>query len=216
MDQPEQPKSSQPVLPWILAGLLGVYVMANQFGWLDGGELEKKVSELSNSLVVEEVRQLGRLELVKYTLKEVVELRKESNFYFDIFKLIPDSRALMIVSGEAVGCVDLLKIDDRSITQLNDTMMVKLPQPEVCYVKLRPEKTRFYSLNMGYFGNEAEFVEEAYGNAEKKLMEAALKSSLLQQTQTNAELVLRPLLEELTRKTVMLKWEKGEAILPDR
>jgi hypothetical protein len=134
---------------------------------------------------------------------------------FDIFKLIPDSRALMIVSGEAVGCVDLLKIDARSITQLTDTVMVKLPQPEVCYVKLLPAETRFYSLNMGYFDNEAEFVEEAYGNAEQKLMEAALKSSLLEQTQTNAELVLRPLLEDLTGKTVMVKWEKGEIILPD-
>ena len=97
-----------------------------------------------------------------------------------------------------------MNVEDLQVN--GDTLLVQLPSPEICYFKLDLDKTRVYALETGMFTSEKSFVEKAYKSAEDQIRDAALNSGILDQTKVSAELVLKPLLEELTGKTVILTY----------
>jgi hypothetical protein len=59
--------------------------------------------------------------------------------------------------------------------------------------------TKFTLLN-----GEAGLVDEAYRKAEQQIKASAESFHILEQTKINAQLVLRPMLEQLTDKKVIL------------
>lgn len=160
-------------------------------------------SIINKSTVLNKVETMGKLELVKYSFKEVTELTEMSKEYFDFFKMGPDSKIALISTGYAVGCLDLslLQLDDIDIR--DEIIYMDLPKPELCYYKLDLENTRIFSLQSNPLKDEAEFIQRAYKTAELEIRDAALSSGILDQTKSNAELILRPLIENLTGKTVI-------------
>ncbi len=80
---------------------------------------------------------------------------------------------------------------------------MRLPEPEICYYKLDLEKTRIYSVETGLFANRDQFISRAYRQAERQIKEAATNSGILDETEVNAQRILRPLLEELSGKTII-------------
>ena len=62
-------------------------------------------------------------------------------------------------------------------------------------------------METGIFTNEKGFIEKAYQSAENQIKEAALNSGILLQTKQNAELVLKPILQELSGKAVILRYD---------
>jgi hypothetical protein len=55
--------------------------------------------------------------------------------------------------------------------------------------------------------NEQSLINEAYTRAEAKIKQSALEMGILEQTKKNAELVLKPLLESISGKKVVLQFE---------
>lgn len=76
--------------------ILGLVTMRNC------GKNEVKSTTVHN-VILEKVESLGKLELVRYKFKDIVEHEMISQW-------LPDPKALLIVSGEAVGCIDLGKV----------------------------------------------------------------------------------------------------------
>ena len=99
-----------------------------------------------------------------------------------------------------------------------DTLIITLPPPELCYYKLDLENTRIHSFSkQGWwsriFTNEDEekaVYEMAYRNAERQIRIAALQSGILDKTRDNAELILKPMFENISGKTVFLRFELQE------
>lgn len=194
------------LLPWALVVLLGLglYLALTRNTNLD------LPAQVTNTTILESVEAMGKIELVRYNFQEVTELEKLSPEFFRIFKVGPDSRAVLISRGEAVGCIDLTKLTEKDIRQSADTIFLTLPEPELCYYKLDLENTRMYLLETGFFVNRNKFIEEAYQNAEKQIREAALNSGILEQTKANAGLILAPIFRELTEKTVVIRYDPGD------
>lgn len=191
------------VLPWILViGLIFLYLNKNS----DKGE-----EIIHNHSVVERVTSMGKLELVKYSFKEITELSELSKEYWNIFKLGPDSKIALISEGYALGCIDLTQIKPGDITESSDTVIINLPEPEICTYKLDLEKTRIYSLQTNPFKDEREFIQKAYKTAERQIKNSAITSGVLDQTRQNANLILKPILEQLTGKVVLFS-EKPDSI----
>lgn len=193
------------LFPWVFLLLCGYLVWNNwsQIKFLPQSDSEQEIQ----SLVLERMESLGKLELTKYHFQEITEIQKVGRDFYNLFKLEADSKAVLISKGEAVGCLDLQKLELIDLALTPDTLIVQLPAPEICYFKLDLDKTRVYALETGIFTNEKGFIEKAYKSAENQIKEAALNSGIMLQTKQNAELVLKPILEELSGKTVVLRYD---------
>lgn len=184
-----------------LLSLAGVLFL---FFWLgkscSKSEDKPKEAEVitTHSMVLQEVTAMGKLELVKYNFKDVVE-------HEIVKQWLPNPRAILIVSGEAVGCLDLTKISVSDITETKDTVLIYLPEPELCVNKINHAQSRVYDVQYAMF-EEAQLVNEAYIQAEKQIKQSAVQMGILRQTRENAEKILKPLLEKVSKKTVVLRY----------
>lgn len=180
-------------IPWFIILILGL-LLYSQNMFRD----EKPGTRISHSTVLQEIEALGKLELVKYNFKDITELEKQSKeYFFKIIKFGPDSKIALISVGSATGCLDLTRISAQDIRTEKDTLYIKLPEPELCSYKLDMEQTHIYALETNPMINEKKFIQQAYTLAEKRVKESALASGILDQTATNAELILKPLLEKV-------------------
>jgi hypothetical protein len=194
-------KSLTGLLVVLLIGFGAYYITIRK----DAQELLKPretITETNFKTVLEEVESLGKLELVKYNFKDVVE-HKQKNGYSSVL----DSKVLLIVAGEAVGCMDLTRIKAEDITEIGDSVYVHLPAPELCYSKIDLQKSKVYDSESMPFVKDDNLIGEAYAKAEKQIEKAALESGILVQTQAMAQTMLKPFLENLTKKTVFLTFE---------
>ncbi len=187
------------LFPWLLSLVLGVgLLLALRLSTSDpAGELPAQVTK-SVSLI-EKIEAVGKLELVKYQIKDVVEVTKPSGSAY-----IPDAKVLLIVSGEAVGCLDLTKMQASHVREGADSVVVELPAPELCYYKIDHANSKVYDTKFTLLNGEAGLVDEAYRKAEQQIKASAESFHILEQTKINAQLVLRPMLEQLTDKKVIL------------
>ncbi|MBJ6107733.1 DUF4230 domain-containing protein [Hymenobacter sp. BT523] len=153
---------------------------------------------VTHNTVLTQVEALGRLELVRYRFKDVVEYRRKA------YRFLPESKVALVVGGEAVGCIDLRKLKPQDVVLEGDSVVrVALPAPELCTFQINHNQSRVFSTENGLF-QDAELVDEGYKYAEAQVRNAALQSGILAQTQRNAEQILVPMLRTLTGRRVIL------------
>jgi len=153
---------------------------------------------VTHNTVLTQVESLGRLELVRYRFKDVVEYKRRT------YRYLPESKAALIVAGEAIGCLDLRKLRPEDVVLEGDSVVrVFLPKPELCTFQIDHRQSRVFSTENGYL-QDADLVDEGYRYAEAQVRRAALQSGILPQTQRNAEQILLPMLRTLTGRRVVL------------
>lgn len=189
------------ILPWLL------FLIILFLWWNNYDKNENSQTIVNSSVMLKEIEVLGKMELVRYNFKEITELTELSQEYFRLFKLGPDQKIALITSGQAVGCIDFTKMKEEDIEIIRDTVYIRLPEPEICYYKLDMENTRIYSLQTNPLKDDGPFIQKAYKLAEREIRKAAMSSGILDQTNVNAELILTPLFEEISGKTVVFSKE---------
>ncbi|MEO6149475.1 MAG: DUF4230 domain-containing protein, partial [Mucilaginibacter sp.] len=158
-------------------------------------------TEVSQVVMVQKITSMGKLELVKYALKDIVEKK-------EVHTILPDERVLFLAVGEVTACIDLTKVKQTDITQTKDSVIVILPQPEICYVKLDHQQSKVYDISGAWFpSNAKEMVEEVYKIAEQKILESSRQMKILDKAKENAQLIFKPLLEGIAGKTVVLQFK---------
>jgi hypothetical protein len=145
-------------------------------------------------IVLKEVTALGKLELVKYAFKDIVEQEQVNTF-------LPNGNAILIVEGEATGCIDLTKIRADDIIPDADSLTIRLPAPEVCSWRINHDRSQVYDTRFTFL-EESKLVDKAYQQAEKQIRQSALDGGILEQTRQNASRMLLPLLSQLSGKKV--------------
>ena len=156
--------------------------------------------EITDSGLVQKITSMGKLELVKYEMKDIIEQK-------EVHPILPDSRVLLLAVGEATACIDLTKVNRSDIIQGKDSVTVFLPEPEICYAKLDHEKSKVYDIKGVMFEDGAkDMVEDVYKLAEKKILDDAKEMNVLGMARQNAQLIFKPLLEGISGKTVILKF----------
>ncbi|MGF1534112.1 MAG: DUF4230 domain-containing protein [Bernardetiaceae bacterium] len=183
---------------WLLIIILAAWGLGQYFKVWEQAELPPTQTQTVHDMVLEEIQLLGKLELVKYRIKEIVEHRQTN-------RLLPDAKVLLVVVGEVVGCVDLAQIRSEGIIYQGDSLIVRLPAPEICYTKINHQDSYVYNTEYTIVSGKANImVAEALKNAETQIEESVRAAGILEQTQEQGERFLRPLLERLTNKTVIL------------
>lgn len=169
-------------------------------GWFLWSKFENKTIKVTtHQLLIERIEAMGKLELVKYRFSDVLEHKNVTTF-------LPDASVLLIIKADAVGCIDLTKVKEEDIQVYGDSVAMRLPSPEICYIKIDHKSSRVYDTKMAFF-READLVDEAYKNAEKEIEVEVRKSDILQQTRTNALNVFTPLLKGLGFNKISLSFE---------
>lgn len=182
------------------AGVLFWHFLKSSF-WGGGSKSAKEV--IKHQTTLEQIEALGKLELVKYTFKDILEYKIDRPWYKG-----GNSKTLLIVAGEAVGCIDLTKIKKEHILEKDSVMIIQLPKPELCYVKVNQQDSRVYEVKTGFMTfDEAQLIETAYKEAEKQVAKTAMESNIMEQTKKNAELILKPTLEQIARKKVVFRYD---------
>lgn len=157
-------------------------------------------TEITEDVMIEKIANIGKLELVKYSMKDVIE-KKVSR------PILPDKRILFVASGEVTGCIDLTKVKKEDIKSEVDSVTVFLPKPEICYSKLDHQKSKVYDLT-GVFlpADRQEMIEEIYKLAEQRILQNARELNILQKTEENALLIFKPLMENIAGKKVGIRF----------
>jgi len=175
----------------LVAGLIAIWEQ------IRGNKLLSRFRRGDNttqSIVLREIKTLGKLELVRYTFKDIVEHEQVNTF-------LPNANAVLIVEGEATGCLDLTQINLDDIRTMADSITIQLPKPELCGWKINHDRSRVYDTHFSFL-NESQLVSDAYRKAEHQVKQSALNGGILNQTQQNATQLLRPLLERISGKKV--------------
>lgn len=164
-------------------------------GWLIYYKFDfnKPRVELNEDVMVEKIADIGKLELVKYSMKDVIE-RKELRYF------LPDQRVLFVAVGEVTGCIDLRQIRKEDIVKHGiDSVTIFLPEPEVCYVKVDHKRSKVYDISGAWLpGDTQQLVEGIYKLAEEKLLENAKELDIMGKTRENASTIFKPMIQNLT------------------
>jgi hypothetical protein len=169
-------------------------------------EASEKGKESSiHHMIVEKTEQLGKLEVVKYRIKDVVEQKIERSWLNG-----GDTKVLVIVSGEAVGCIDLKLLKEEDITFRDDKIYIELPAPQICYAKVNHNDSKVYDAPTSPFSNNAGAVDLAFKNAENQIQQAAIQMGILDESKENARKVLMPLFSTISGGKEVVITYKGE------
>ncbi|POY37811.1 hypothetical protein C3K47_04560 [Solitalea longa] len=181
------------IFPWVVVLILGILSMRTC------GKNDSSSTTVHN-VILEKIESLGKLELVRYKFKDIVEHEM-------IQQWLPDPKALLIVSGEAVGCIDLTKVTKNDISTNDTVLTIQLPQPELCYYKIDHKNSKVYQTSYAFLV-EAELVDQAYKSAEAQLKTTALKAGILEETKISAQKVLTPFFAAFGYKKVIYQYKK--------
>jgi len=184
----------------ILIGVLVTFAIVRIF-FLFFNSAEREQQTISrHSEIVEKIESIGRLELVRMHVQDIVEHEL-------VRQWLPNAKAILIIKGEAVGCIDLTKIKKENLNIAKDTIKLLLPAPELCYCKIDHSNSKVFNTQNNFFSG-AELIDGAYKEAEKYLEKTVLNSGILQKTKDNAFDFFVPFFESLGFKEVYIMFEK--------
>lgn len=160
---------------------------------------------VTHDVVVQQIEELGNLEVVKYNIQDVVQYEKKRTW-------LPNSKASLMVAGEVIACVDLTKIGKDDIFTDKDSVSLVLPIPEICHYKVDHSRSKVYNVEYGLW-ETAQLVDDAYAHAEQHLYEAALNMGIAHESRENAIKVLTPILRGLGFTRIYIGFKSPEQSL---
>jgi hypothetical protein len=150
--------------------------------------------------IIHEVQSLARLETIQYTVEKVItaEVGQEiSAFLFG-------DRLLFVAHGSVIAGVDLAKMSSNDLELKNNSLYVRLPDPEVFVATLNNEKSFVYDRKTGLLAHgNADLETKARQAAEAEILKAALNDGILKLARQNAESYLTRLFNALGYKDVI-------------
>lgn len=158
-------------------------------------------TEVVHNMLLLKVEEMGKLEVVKYNIQNIVEHRK-------IRQWLPNAKTVLVAIGEVTGCIDLAKITKEDIEIKGDSLLIALPEPEICYAKINHSASRVYNIEYGLW-ESGKLVDEAYQFAERQLLIEARKMGFEEESKKNAIKVLTPLFNALGFNNVKITFKQA-------
>jgi len=170
---------------------------------LKGGK--KNEVYVTHDVIVQQIEELGNLEVVKYNIQDMMEYQK-------VRRWLPNSTASLKIAGEVIACVDLTKIGKDDIFTQKDSVSIILPIPEICHHRVDHSRSKIYNVQYGLW-ETAELVDEAYKAAEQQIYQEALNMGIANQSRENAIKVLTPILRGLGFTKIFIGFKTAEETL---
>ncbi|MDL2215042.1 DUF4230 domain-containing protein [Dysgonomonas sp. OttesenSCG-928-M03] len=169
---------------------------------LKGG---KKDVYITHDVIVQQIEELGNLEVVKYNIQDMMEYQK-------VRRWLPNSKASLKIAGEVIACVDLTKIGKDDIYTKGDSVSLILPIPEICHYRVDHSRSKVYNIEYGLW-ETAELVDEAYKVAEQQIYQEAINMGIAQDSRESTIKVLTPILRGLGFTKIHIGFKTAEESL---
>lgn len=164
-----------------------------------------------NVTVITQIRNIGRLETVSYTLEKVIPYDQDSN---SIWRFLGNHTKLFIVHGEVIAGFDLTLLSKDNVKIQGTAITINLPPPQILETNLDEAQTRTYDVTQGPLGL---FPEGLDSNTELQILAAAkislkddaCKGDILPKASDNARQQFTSFLIELGFKTVTINIPSG-------
>ena len=163
---------------------------------------ERPARTTTSPVVVEGVKELDQLATVRVTESIIVTRQSASDNALD--RLFSGEKVLLVASGNVEAGVDLSGLGEDDVRVNDDTVSIRLPEPEVLSASLDEDKTRVYDRDYSPLNlrPDDDLVEEARATAEERIEAAARENGILDTAETNAEDSIRALVKALGFKEV--------------
>ncbi len=150
---------------------------------------------------VEEMRRVAELATVKYTLSTAVV---SSHVPDDLRRALGIKEELVLIAyGEVAAGFDLQKLSDDDVWVDGDRVQLRLPPPQILYVRLDNERTHVVYYKKSWFiDRDLNLEGRARQEAEELIRQAALDSGLLDQAAEYGKLFFAEHLRSLGFKEV--------------
>lgn len=150
--------------------------------------------------VIREVHSLARLETIQYSVEKVITAETGQNELAALF----GDKLIFVAHGTVIAGVDLQKITEQDLTMQGNTLLARLPDPEVFVATLDNDKSYVYDRQTGLFTKgDTNLEKTARQAAEDEIRKAALVDGILDQARQNAETFLGGFLRSLGYKDVV-------------
>jgi hypothetical protein len=164
-----------------------------------------------NVTVITQIRNIGRLETVSYTLEKVIPYDQDSN---SIWRFLGNHTKLFIVHGEVIAGFDLSRLSKEDVKIQGTAITINMPPPQILQTNLDEAQTHTYDVNQGPLGL---FPEALDSNTELQILAAAkislkddaCKGDILQKASDSARQQFTSFLIELGFKTVTVNIPNG-------
>ena len=178
-----KPKVLFYIICFILGGIAGAYITRMIY------QNEPERTAVTHSLIVEKMESMGNLEIMKYSIQDVMEYKKTREW-------LPNAQTVLLVQGEVVVCIDLSEMTEDKVTTSGDSIALLLPPPAICHVKIDHSQSKVYDTKYGLW-ESAQLVDEAYKHAQRELELRAEQINMTDEARKNATLLLTPMLNAM-------------------
>jgi GNAT superfamily N-acetyltransferase len=118
-------------------------------------------------VVINEIKELGRLETTEYAMKTIIDLSNEPDNLWE--QIVGSDQLMLVAEGEVVAGFELDKILEDDITVEGTSVRIVLPAPEILYSRIDNKRTQVYERRTGLFvppdisleGRARQLAEEA-------------------------------------------------------
>lgn len=147
--------------------------------------------DASGATVIQQMRELKRLETASFTLEKVIEAGTTGNVFQEV---LYGDRILLIAHGEAVAGIDFGAVDEKSVQVREGELTVKIPPAELFHVRLDNTRSRIYDRKLGLLSRgDKDLESQARAAAEESIRQAALEAGILESAQLSAEKQIKAL-----------------------
>lgn len=162
---------------------------------------ERPARTTTSPVVVEGVRELDQLSTVR-TTESIVVTRESGGDFLD--RLFSGEKVLLVATGNVEAGVDLSEVGENDVEVREDTVTIRLPEPEILSASLDEDKTRVYDRDYSPLNLRPndDLVEEARATAEDRIESAARENGILETAERNAEGSIRSFVKALGFKEV--------------
>lgn len=149
--------------------------------------------DTSRPSVIQEIKELQRLETAQFTLEKIIEAKTEGNVFQEV---LYGDKILLIAHGKVIAGVDLSTLSEGDVTIEENKITLKLPAAEIFLTNLDESQTKVYDRTQGLLSKGNKDLETtARQQASDTIRKAACEGGILTEATDNAKKQLTALLQ---------------------
>ena len=159
----------------------------------------------NEKLLLSRFENMGNYKLITFNVNYIVK----DTINTDTSGIEKNSRkenVLAIINGNIDVCINLKGLQKDNIKENKDTAFVSLPLPVLCNSEINYSKSIIYDVDFNSHVLNQNLIYKFFPNTMNNLKAEAIRSGILDQAKLNAVEILYPLIKEILKKNVVLKF----------
>ncbi|MFZ0454004.1 MAG: DUF4230 domain-containing protein [Ignavibacteriaceae bacterium] len=158
-------------------------------------------------LLLSRLENMGSYKLITFNVNYIVEDTINTDTS-EVGKNNKKKKVLAIINGNIDACINLKRIEKDDINEGKDTAFVSLPMPVLCNTEINYSRSIIYNADFNSQILNQNFIDKYFPNTINNLKAEAIRMGMLDQAKINALQILHPVIKEILKKDVVLKFEE--------